>query len=72
LAATLRAVEHRLDSETQARVEQSLLVLDAAIQETRTALAGDPGSGELIATLTATYDKKLDVLRRLTRLASQG
>lgn len=66
--------QHRdaLAPETIAAVERSLRVIDGAIAEAREALARDPGSETVARLLVASHDQKIELLRRATRMASQG
>jgi len=62
--------EHRvqLDPTTIAKVEASLHVIDLAIAEARQALAADPSSLTLHDLLAATYERKVELLRRASAL----
>ena len=62
--------EHRaqLDPATVAKVEASLRVIDQAINEARHALAADPSNLTLHDLLAASYERKLELLRRATGL----
>lgn len=78
-ATVIRDLERELDEhrdalapETIAAVERSLRVIDAAIAEAREALARDPGSETVARLLVASHDQKIELLRRATRMASQG
>lgn len=63
LEALLREVRAALPPGTIALLDQDLAVLDAALRETRDALALDPGNPTLTSILLASYEKKLDLLR---------
>jgi anti-sigma factor RsiW len=52
-------------------VDRSLVIVDAAIAETRAALDRDPGNREIADLLAANYQKKLDLLKRVSELASE-
>jgi anti-sigma factor RsiW len=62
--------EHRaqLDPTTVAKVEASLHVIDLAIEEARQALAADPSSLTLHELLAASYQRKVELLRRASSL----
>ena len=53
----------QLDSTTVAIIEKNLEIIDAAIEQSRAALAGDPGSMMLSEQLTHALDKKVELLR---------
>ena len=57
-----------LDSSTVAVVRRNLDIIDQAIRESREALAADPNSGFLFEQLDRAYERKVDLLRRLTTL----
>ena len=58
----------QLAPETIAKVEASLRVVDQAIGEARRALAADPANRDLVDLLAASYERKLELLRRATEL----
>ena len=62
--------EHRaqLDPTTVAKVEASLRVIDQAINEARQALAADPSNLTIHDLLAASYERKLELLRRANAL----
>jgi anti-sigma factor RsiW len=68
LAAVVRAQKNQLSPETLRIVEQNIAVIDAALQEARDALSADPGNVALSQIVLATYEKKLDLLRRAAEL----
>lgn len=68
LAALLESDETQLSPETIAKLKESLRVIDAAILEARRALAADPANRELVEMLSASYNHKLDLLRRTTEM----
>ena len=61
---------HQLRPETVAKVEASLRVIDTALNEARAALADDPANRNLLDLLAATYEQKIDLLRRANELPS--
>lgn len=71
LREALSAVGNDLAPETRNRVNRSLRVVDAAIEEMRAALARDPNDPALEQLLRAAYQKKLEVLRQATDLAAE-
>lgn len=71
LQEALEAAKTQLAPETGVRIEKNLRIIDAAIQESRAALATDPQDREVAQMLLATYEKKLEVLRQVTRLSSR-
>jgi anti-sigma factor RsiW len=58
----------QLAPETIAKVEASLRVVDDAIGEARRALAADPANRDLVDLLAASYERKLELLRRASEL----
>jgi hypothetical protein len=60
----------RLSPETVRTVDHSLAVVDSAIAEARTALLADPNNRMLVDLLSASYQRKLDLLRRTSELGS--
>ena len=71
LRAVLQNQKDVLRPETVATVENSLLVIDAAIDEARKALMADPGNETLVDLLKASYERKLDLLRRAADLGAR-
>ena len=61
----------RLSPETIRTVDHSLAVVDSAIAEARAALLADPNNGMLVDLLSASYQRKLDLLRRTSELSSK-
>jgi hypothetical protein len=53
----------QLDSSTVAIIERNLEIIDAAIEQSRAALARDPASMMLSEQLTHALDKKVELLR---------
>ena len=70
LRETLDERRSHLDPRTVAKVEASLRVIDSAIAEARGALAADPANLTLIDLLAASYERKLELLRRASELPS--
>jgi hypothetical protein len=58
----------QLDSSTVAIIERNLKIIDAAIEQSRAALAGDPASRMLDQQLTHALDKKVELLRTAAML----
>ncbi len=68
--ALLTSLEQRgehLSPETLRVVDDNLRAIDAALEQVRQALVKDPGNASLIRMLTATHQKKIDVLQRVVR-----
>lgn len=70
LEATLAARRSRLDTATVRAVEQSLAIIDRAIRQAEGALEQDPNSMYLNSHLEQALGRKLEVLRRVTTLAT--
>jgi anti-sigma factor RsiW len=70
LEATLAARRSKLDTATVRSVVQSLAIIDGAIRQAEAALAQDPNSMYLNSHLEQALGRKLDVLRRVTTLAT--
>jgi hypothetical protein len=74
--ATLRQiVEERraeLDPKTAGILDKNLQMIDAAIAESKAALARDPASGFLARLLTQAYDTKLQLLRGVATLPARS
>jgi anti-sigma factor RsiW len=64
LAALLHDVRAALPDGTGSLLDHDLAVLDTALAEARNALALDPGNPMLTSILLASYEKKLEILRR--------
>ena len=60
----------QLDSATVAIIEKNLKIIDAAIAQSRAALAGDPASHMLDQQLTHALDQKVELLRTAAMLPS--
>lgn len=69
LSAALEARQSELAPGTIATLRASLRVIDAAIVEARAALAADPSNKHLTEILSATYEQKVDLIRRTTEMA---
>ena len=61
-----------LDTATIAVLEKNLKLIDAAISESKAALAKDPASAFLMDRLTHAYDTKLQLLRGVANIPSHG
>jgi hypothetical protein len=68
LKSAFHAQRSSLNPETVRTVEHSLAVIDSAIAEARDALLADPGNRTLVDLLSASYQRKLDLLRRTSEL----
>jgi hypothetical protein len=71
LAEAVDAQRGRLNPETIQTVDRSLAVIDSAIAEARAALVADPSNTTLVDLLSASYQRKLDLLRRTSELSSR-
>lgn len=71
LLMALESRKERLDPEVVGLIEASLSEIDAAIQESRAALAIDPRNREIIEALSDRYQLKIEALKRLSRLTAQ-
>ena len=72
LMRALDAERGRLAPATVATLERNLAVIDAAIAESRAALAADPGNRDLEALLWASYRQKVALLQQASRLAERS
>lgn len=70
LGAALEQARKRLAPETIKTIERNLAVIDSALAESRRALAGDPGNATLERLVIATWQQKMDFLRRATALST--
>lgn len=70
LGAALEQARQRLSPETIKTIERNLAVIDSALAESRRALAGDPGNASLERLVIATWQQKMDFLRRATALST--
>lgn len=71
LLDALDASRAELDPATLELIERNLRIIDAAIQESRAALAKDPSNREVMQMLSASYEKKLELLRYASRLTAE-
>lgn len=62
---------NELDPATVSVIEASLRVIDAAVKQSRAALARDPRSGFLVDQLNSALDKKVELLRTVALLPSR-
>src|SRR5207253_1558774 len=68
LRRTLDLQRGTLSPATLSVVERSLVTIDNAIAEARSALAADPANQALVQILSAQFEHKVDLLERATRL----
>jgi anti-sigma factor RsiW len=71
LTVTITAQRGALAPETIATLERTLRVIDDAIAEARAALAADPGNRTLLDVLSANYEQKVHLLRRVSELPAR-
>lgn len=71
LAAILDRDRDRLAPGTIETLERNLRVIDAAIAESRAALAADPGDPDLRLLLRSSHEQKVALLEQVTRLARE-
>jgi hypothetical protein len=62
---------NELDASTVVVLENSLKIIDAAVRQSRAALARDPKSGFLTDQLNHALDKKVELLRTVALLPSR-
>jgi hypothetical protein len=72
LEAALAARQDEMDPETLAIVTRNLRIIDAAIEETREALAQKPSDEAGRAALAALHQHKLQLLRQVVDLSRSG
>ena len=72
LGRLLERQRELLSPETVAALERNLAIIDAAIADSRAALAADPSNQELETLLRAGYEQKVALLERATRLARES
>jgi len=70
LREQLEVLHDHLSPETVAKVERALATIDLAIAEGREALLQDPANAALSELLASNYRQKIELLRRMTQLAS--
>lgn len=71
LYAELRQSRGRLSPETVATVEANLRIIDAAIAESRVALAADPSNARIPMLLSGVYQKKVELLQHAVQLSAR-
>ena len=71
LQAIITERRNELDPATVTVIEASLKVIDAAVKQSRAALARDPRSGFLVDQLNSALDKKVELLRTVALLPSR-
>ena len=69
LRQTLEAQRSTLSPNTIAVLERSMAAIDGAIAEARAALADDPANQMLVGILSANYERKVELLQRVTELS---
>ena len=72
LTGALEKARSRLDPATLATIERNLRIIDTALNETRQALANDPGNPALGQMVVAAWRQKVDLLRRATALGTES
>jgi predicted anti-sigma-YlaC factor YlaD len=72
LSRLLAAQRGRLQPGTVTLVERNLRIIDAAIRESRAALARDPGNVDLRTLYAAAARQKVELLRWVARVAAAG
>jgi anti-sigma factor RsiW len=70
LLNALAARRDHLSPETLKVVDQNLTIIDQALEQVREALRKDPGNHQLTRMLTATHQRKVDVLRHVVSVSS--
>jgi anti-sigma factor RsiW len=71
LAASLRAKVAVAPAKTAATVNQSIRIVDSAIAETRAALIQNPANDRIAEMLSVNYQKKVDLMKRASELATE-
>jgi hypothetical protein len=71
LTASLRDAPGQPPRKNVPAVARSLVIVDSAIAETRAALIRDPGNRNIADLLAANYQRKLDLLKRASELATE-
>jgi anti-sigma factor RsiW len=72
LEQQLAVARAKLSPATVAVVERNLQIIDRAITESREALAHDPGNRHAARLLWTSYQHKLELLQRVTRLGASS
>ena len=72
LTGALEQARASLSPETLATIERNLRIIDAALDETRQALARDPGNEALGRMVVAAWRQKVDLLRRATAIGTES
>ena len=70
LREQLEVLHDHLSPQTLVKVEKALATIDLAIAEGREALLRDPANAALSELLASNYRQKIELLRRMTQLAS--
>lgn len=70
LRAEMEALHDHLSPETLVKVERALATIDLAIAEGREELLRNPANAALSELLASNYRQKIELLRRMTQLAS--
>jgi hypothetical protein len=70
LREQLEALHDHLSPGTLVKVERALATIDLAIAEGREALLRDPSNAALSELVASNYRQKIELLRRVTQLAS--
>ena len=69
LRAALEGRRGQLSPATLKVVDENLAIIDAAIGRLQVALREDPGNRALVTLLTATWERKIDLLQTASELA---
>ena len=72
LGRLLAQARTTLDPRTMAMIERNLATIDAALEETRQALAKNPGNEALGLMVVTAWRQKVDLLRRATALGTKS
>jgi hypothetical protein len=72
LLASVGGSDNRFGIEAATAIEQSVHPIDAAIEETKSALERNPGDPELLQILTSRYQRKLSLLHQAIRLVGKA
>jgi hypothetical protein len=68
LTDLLQQRREKISPETARVIETNLAIIDEAIRTSREALSNDPGNQDLIRTVTAMYEEKVDLLQQVADL----